>query len=253
MGRSSKGWIGRSPYFALPLVGLAAAAWSATSWAALPSPDQLVPNTVARVYDVPRRAGTITRAEFRHALVLAAAAEGRRRAPKSHDSGYKRLKHRAVEVLLEAVWLKGQAAEMHIVVTRSQVSRALARLKKQSFNSAAEFRGFLKEARFTRRDLYERIELELLARRIQRRIANRAKSKSEAQKAFREFVAEFNSRWRGRTVCAPAYVTNRCSNRAHEIQILLVTGLPQLAGTFGLIGPPPGTGSGEMNRPSAGT
>lgn len=191
--------------------------WGGTSWGALPSPEELAPNTVARVSDVPRRTGTITRAEFRHSLVVAAAAEGRRAIPKPGGRGYERLMRAAVNTLLEAIWIKGQASEMHIFVTRNQVSRALARLKKQSFKSAAEYRKFLRDARYTRRDVYERVELELLSTRIQQRIAIRAKSKSEEAKIFRAFLKEFISRWRGRTVCASAYVTDLCSNRPREI------------------------------------
>ncbi len=118
----------------------------------------------------------------------------------------------AVDTLLEAVWIKGQAAEMNIVVTRSQVSRTLTLLKKQFFASASEYREFLREMRFTRRDVRERVELQLLSTRIQGRIEAGARNESEEQEAFSEFLAEYNQRWRGRTVCAPEYVTRLCSN-----------------------------------------
>jgi hypothetical protein len=175
-------------------------------------PEQLAPNTVVRVSGVSERVGTITRVEFRHALVQAAAADGRRRLPKSGGRGYVRLTRTAIDVLLEAVWLKGQAAEMHIRVTREQVVRERARIKKESFKSEAEYRKFLRDARYNRRDIYERVELQLLSMRIQWRIEKRIKSKSEEQKVFNEFVAAFNKRWRARTICAPAYLTPRCSN-----------------------------------------
>jgi len=118
----------------------------------------------------------------------------------------------AMNNLLEIVWIKGQAAEMNIVVTPSQVSRELALIREQNFESAAEYRRFLRESRYTRRDVYERVELQLLAERIQRRIMAGVRSKSEEQQAFEEFVAEFNERWRSRTVCAPEYVVEHCSN-----------------------------------------
>lgn len=212
MGRGAGARIASVVRFALPGVALAAAGWSATGSAAMPSPEELVPNTVARISDVPVRAGTITRAEFQHALMLAAAARGRHAAPKPGGRGYERLMRAAIFALLETVWIKGQAAEMNIVVTRSQVLRELALVKKENFGSAAEYRKFLREMHFTQRDVYERVELQLLSMRIQKRIVAGAESEAEEQKAFEEFVAEFNERWRGRTVCAPAYVTAHCSN-----------------------------------------
>jgi hypothetical protein len=186
--------------------------WSATGSAALPSPEELVPNTVARISNVPDRLGTITSAEFRHALVLAAAAEDPHGAPKPGRHGYQRFMRTVVNNLLEAIWIKGQAAEMNIVVTRRQVLRLITLLKKQNFKSAAEYHKFLRESHYTPRDVYERVELQLLIVRMQKRIAEGVRSASEEQKVFKEFVAEFNKRWRSRTVCAPRYVTARCSN-----------------------------------------
>jgi hypothetical protein len=158
--------------------------FGATRSLALPAPEELVPNTVARVSNVPSGAGTVTKAEFRHALVVTAAEKGRRTAPRLGGRGYARLMRIAVNGLLEAIWLKGQAAEMNIVVTPGQVSRLLAQLKKQNFKNATEYRAFLKEARLTRRDVFERVELELLVTRLQQRILAGVRSVSEERKAI---------------------------------------------------------------------
>lgn len=198
--------------FVLPVGAFVAVGWGATSAAALPEPDDLVPNTVARISEVPDRTGTITKAELRHALVLAAIQEDRHPVPRPDGRGYARLAHIAVNRLLEAIWIKGQAAEMGIFVTPSQVSRQLTLIKEQNFEDEAEYRAFLRETRYTRRDIFGQVELQLLGIRIQRRIAARVRSKSEEDEVFNEFVSAFNERWRSRTVCAPAYVTSRCSN-----------------------------------------
>jgi hypothetical protein len=106
--------------------------------------------------------------------------------------------------------------EWDIGVTRRQVSRELALIKKESFKSAAEFRKFLRESHYTHRDVRERVRVQLLSLRLQKRISGRiereARNEFEEQQAFRKFLAEFNERWRGRTVCAPGYATERCSN-----------------------------------------
>lgn len=187
-------------------------AWAGTATAALPVPDALPPNTVLRVSEVPEATGKVTVAELRHALAQAAAQAGREQVPAPGTPAYERLERSAVEALIEAIWLKGQGAEMGIVVTPGQIARELAQIKREIFESAAEYREFLRDARYTRRDVIERVELQLLSRRIQRRISAGIKDPAEEKKVFTEFLAEYNERWRSRTVCAPEYVTRRCSN-----------------------------------------
>jgi hypothetical protein len=154
--------------------------------------------------------GTVTQVEIRHALKLVAAERGLG-VPNPDDSEYWRLAHNAVNTLLGAVWIYGQAAEMNISVTRKQVSQAVTRLKEQ-FNTPAEYRMFVRRMKYTRRDVRERVEQELLATRIQQRVVSQAKSKTEAAELLHNFVAAYNGRWRRRTVCATDYAAPRCSN-----------------------------------------
>ena len=183
---------------------------------ALLAPEELASNTVALVSNVPVRHGTITRAELRHELVLSAVAEDLRPMPKPGTRAHEKLEERAVDSLLEAAWLYGEAGEMGIAVTPSEVARELALIKRQSFKSAAEYRKFLRESHYTRRDVNERVALQLLGTKLQRRIATRIERESrnpfEEQQAYKEFAVEFNAKWRGRTVCAPEQATRRCSN-----------------------------------------
>jgi hypothetical protein len=182
--------------------------------AVVSTPVELPANTVAIVAEVPRRIGTITKVEFHHALAQAAAQAGRKLTPTPGGSGYGKLKEVAVEERLDTIWIKGQAAEMGIGVTPRKVSRALARLKKQAFKSEADYHRFLKEAHYTRRDVRERVEVQLLSGAIQRRITQGVGGEA-AQKAFSEFIDAYKKRWRARTVCAPEYtIPARCSNAA---------------------------------------
>jgi hypothetical protein len=198
------------------VMALAAGSWTVGSSAALLSAEGLLTSTVAVVSEVPTGHGKITRREFQHELLIEAAAAGGRSVPRPGEKGYEKRKTDAVNFLLEGVWILGQAAEMHIRVTRHQISRELALIKRESFKSAAEFRRFLRESHYTYRDVRERVRVQLLSQRLQRRISRRIERESrnefEEKKAFREFVAEFNERWRSRTVCAPEYATERCSN-----------------------------------------
>jgi len=171
---------------------------------------------IAIVVQVPDRrgeqGGVTTADEFDRALDQAAAQRGLQVAPGPEAPGYRRLKNRAMGALLDDSWIRGQAAEMGIGVRPHEVARELAKLKKQAFRNGAEFRRFLKQAHYTRRDVSENVELQILAVRIEERVVAGQKSEAARIKAFRRFISEYEERWRSRTVCAPGFVTERCSN-----------------------------------------
>lgn len=191
------------------------AGWSAASVAAPSVPGEPAPGTVAVISELPRGAGTITKAEFWHQLVLSSVQAGLDSPPSRDGKRYEKLKTAALDSQLEAVWILGQAKEWGIHVTRGEVRRELASIKEESFRSSAEFRRFMKKNRYTYRDLRERVRTQILStqlqERLQEKIGKRVGPKAE-QRAFREFIDEFVERWRSRTVCAPEYVTERCSN-----------------------------------------
>lgn len=194
---------------------LVASLGTAASVRAAPAPEDLPPGIVVLVAEAPAGAGRITVAEFRHNLEIAAALKNLDSPPRPGQAGYAGLKEEVVDSLLEAAWLRGQALEWGIIITRRQVKRTLVQLRRESFKSQAEYRAFLRENHFTRRDIYERAELQILSIRAQKRLEAQIDpqaSKAEEQRFFRKFVREFTQRWRDRTVCAPEYATQRCSN-----------------------------------------
>ncbi len=205
--------------FVLPATAAALLAFgggSAIGSVTLPAAEELPTAVVAVVSEVPVRRGRITTAEFRHELLLEAVSAGRKSAPKPGGPGYEKARAAAVGYLLERVWIVGLAGEWRLSVTHAQVSREVALIKAEAFKGGAEFRRFLKESRYTRRDVNERVEIQMLSKRLQQRLVSRidseTTSRSEEQRAFARFVTEFQKKWRGRTVCAPDYVTSRCSN-----------------------------------------
>lgn len=117
-----------------------------------------------------------------------------------------------MDEMLDDSWIRGQAAEMGIGLRPKGVSRELALLKKHAFKDQAQYRRFLREAHFTRRDVRDRVEVQMFSERIQERIAAGQTSPKAAQKAFAKFVEEYAERWRARTVCATGHVIDRCSN-----------------------------------------
>lgn len=180
-----------------------------------PAPEELAPNVVALVIEMPTGKGRITRAEFHHELELVAVQKGRRSAPKPDDAEYAKLEKDAVDYLLEAAWIRGQAVEWYLSVGRRRVKREVQVIKRQAFKSRAEFRAFLRETHYTLHDVYEHVELQILSTRLQAHLKHKIGNhvtRREEQRAFAKIVREFNTRWRARTVCATGYATERCSN-----------------------------------------
>ncbi len=177
-------------------------------------PPPAVPaNAIAIVAEV--RAGhavAVSKADFHHALAQEAARVGRRRAPKRGGNGFAKLERRAIGELLDFIWIRGQAAEMGIGTRPSQIRRELVRLRRQAFDSVAEYRRFLKQARYTHRDVLERVAVQILSIKIQERVVAGVGGEGARQKALTKFVREYEERWTARTVCAPGYVIQYCSN-----------------------------------------
>lgn len=130
---------------------------------------------VAIVEDAPGDLGTVTEAEFQHALVQAAAQAKVKPVPKPGDEKYEELKEKALgEGLLDTIWIQGQAEEMGISVTPKEVLKELAKLKKQAFKTEKQYKEFLKEAHFTRADVLTRVKLQMLTTQIQEQVTEEA-------------------------------------------------------------------------------
>jgi parvulin-like peptidyl-prolyl isomerase len=136
----------------------------------------------ALVEDAPGDIGKITEAEVDHAIELAAASgEGAQKTPKPGDPEYEELKEAAMQSVLEGVWIRGLADEEGIEVTEREVERQVRKVKKESFQSEAEFQKFLKESSFTPDDVDTRIEIEMLSERLQNQLAEEAPKPTERE------------------------------------------------------------------------
>jgi hypothetical protein len=183
----------------------------ATRGLAVDTPPRPPPGTIAVVSKVPLSLGRITSREFHRALVQTAAADGFRRPPDPQSKKFKGLEHIALTSSLEMVWTEGQAAAMGISFSPQEVSRNVDWIKRHNFHSEAEYRKFLREARYTPRDVNERVRLQMLAGAILERV----EKGRHPHKALDDFIHLFRSRWRARTVCAKGYIASKyCSNGA---------------------------------------
>jgi hypothetical protein len=181
------------------------------SRAELPS-DKLPPGTVAFVSNVPDGSGTITQSELRRAVAQAAAQAGMSRPPRSADPVYMQMAKEALGELLDAADIEGEAAARNVVLTQSEISTRLASIKKKTFKSEAEYRNYIRQVKFTDKEIREIVKLQMLVERIEARVIQGIASRAAQRRALQAFVNSYGRRWRSRTVCAPQFAIDRCSN-----------------------------------------
>ena len=165
---------------------------------------------VAVVEDAPAGMGTIARGDFDRAFAQVARAAGVKDAPHPGDPQYEELMEVAMDGLLSAVWLQGQAAEMGIALEPGRVIEEFKSVKAEEFKTKAEYEKFLRASLLDRGELIDRVEAQLLTAEIQKRLGE--ESPSPADEAEAEFLAEFTDKWASRTFCAAGFVTESCAN-----------------------------------------
>jgi hypothetical protein len=218
----------------LPRVAMAAAVLSGMAVAPASAQEPPLPDgAVARVGDE-----RIGKGEFRRWMRI--AVRGDDQAPR------KALRESTMLYLLHRAWTGQEAAARGIVVKPARVRRAFERQKREAFPDERAFRGFLRETGMTKRDLLERIEFDMLQRRLTRaaiadvpnvtrgaidryyarhrrefrglapararRTIRLQLTSARKQRALARFIVDFRSRYRAVTVCADGYVMDACSN-----------------------------------------
>ena len=136
---------------------------------------------VALVQSVPSEYGHISEEKFKRAMFQKAFEGGLKKLPKEGGSKYEELKKGAMTEVLNAVWLRGEAEELGISVTKKQVENELEQIKKTNFKTEKAFQEFLTERHFTAEEVNEKVELNLLSTRIQEQIQAEAPPASEAE------------------------------------------------------------------------
>jgi foldase protein PrsA len=132
---------------------------------------------VAVVEDAP--GGPVTKEEFDEALTQAAAAQGAP-VPKEDNPQYDLLKDQAMSDALLARWVAGEAEELGIEATDTEVDQQLEQIKQQNFKDEQEFQQFLDESGFTQQEALERVRLTVLSQRLQEDAVKEAGEVSDA-------------------------------------------------------------------------
>jgi foldase protein PrsA len=142
---------------------------------------------VALVQSVPSEVGHISEAKYKSTLLQQASQGGLKKLPKQGSTKYEELSKAAMSEVLNAAWLRGEAEELGISVTKKQVETELAQIKKTNFKTEKAFQKFLKESHYTAEEVNEKVELNLLSTRIQEQIQAEAPPASSAEiKAYYE-------------------------------------------------------------------
>jgi PPIC-type PPIASE domain/SurA N-terminal domain len=139
-----------------------------------------------RVEDDP---STITRAEYDCALRQTAARAGLPRVPEPDDPQFADLREAAIGDLLDTAWIRGEASEQGITATEGEIDAQLEQIVSQNFRCPSgedpfqceEFRQFLERSSFSRSDVIQRVELQILSTELQSRITQDAPEVSADQ------------------------------------------------------------------------
>jgi len=127
--------------------------------------------------------------------------------------------------LVDYAWLRSEAAERGIVVTREEAAR-LVEVSRREFPSPRAFRRFLRRSGMAVAALRFAVRHELLSEAIRKQVVAPARA-GVTDAALEQFVRDYDAKWQDRTDCAPAYADHpRCGLTRDP------RGLPS-RGTFG--------------------
>jgi parvulin-like peptidyl-prolyl isomerase len=125
---------------------------------------------VAVVQDAPAGLSPISKADFDRALQQTAASQSIKKIPAPGSAQYEQLKQGAMNNLLDAVWIQGEAADLGQTATPTEIASLLKQTISQNFKTQAEFEKFRKQAHFTQADIRTRIRLQILSNKIQAKV-----------------------------------------------------------------------------------
>ena len=134
--------------------------------------------------------GSITEEDLQAGIEQAAAQSGAQQVPAEDDPQYAALRDQALQSLILAVWVKGEAADRGITVTPEDIDAELEQIKKQSFSSEEEFNKFVEQSGFTDEDVLEQVELTLLRDELEAEVVSEPVIPEEEIEKFYEVNVE---------------------------------------------------------------
>ncbi len=104
---------------------------------------------------------------------------------KTCQQQYDNLKDQVMQFLISARWIEGEASDLGIKLTDTQVQQEFAKQKKASFQTTKQFQDFLKSSGMTEEDLLFRVRLDTLSNKIRDKVTKgKAKVTAAQIKAY---------------------------------------------------------------------
>lgn len=135
----------------------------------------------AVIEDAPEGLGTVSEQQLHHAIEVAAAAAQVTPVPSPGDKKYDELQETALGEIFDSIWIQGQAAEMGFSATPKEVAEELKKLKKQAFKTERQYREFLKESHYTKKDVDDRVKVQILSTKIQEQLSKEKPTPSSGE------------------------------------------------------------------------
>jgi hypothetical protein len=160
---------------------------------------------------------SITGATFSHWAAIASRSEepspkAVRTASGHHAPSAGEVIKEVMGFLISSDWVLGEAADLNIHVSESEVRHTFDHIRNQQFPKKKEFKTFLKQSGQTVADLLFRVRLNLASTRIQKHVLAGHHGAHSQQRALKRFVHEFKLKWEAQTYCDPGYAVTDCGH-----------------------------------------
>lgn len=131
-------------------------------------PPAIPAGDVALIEGIPGGGGQISESQFHQALAQAVAQGGAKTIPPVGSEAYEEAKATAMERLLKATWVRGEAAEAGLSVSSAQLRGAIVAFKaQQHFETTTQFRRYLSASHLSFAEFKELARLQLLSALVQ--------------------------------------------------------------------------------------
>ncbi|HWB69041.1 MAG TPA: peptidyl-prolyl cis-trans isomerase, partial [Solirubrobacterales bacterium] len=125
--------------------------------------------------------GNVSEAELERTVLQLALGGELKKVPARGSAKFEELREKALEELINGIWLRGQSEELGISVPRSQVASELTQVKKTNFKTKKAFKAFLEKSHYTPEEVNEKIELGALSTKIQEQVQKEASAPTDSE------------------------------------------------------------------------
>jgi hypothetical protein len=166
----------------------------------------------------------ITGAKFDHWATVASKGSGAESGgiSTSPRSGHGPTKNRAPSAdkivgevmgfLISSYWVIGEAQDLKVYVSKRDVRRTFNHISHEQFPKHRELMAFLRGSGETMADLLFRVRLDLLSKKIQKRVVAGHQSVAARQRALTKFFRTFPVKWKAQTYCVQAFAVSNCGH-----------------------------------------